>query len=314
MKVAVVIPAYKVRHQIIGVLNSIGAEVSSIFLVDDACPEESGKLAKTSIADPRLTVITHEKNMGVGGAVVTGYLAALEAGADIVVKLDGDGQMNASLIPDLIQPILRGDADYSKGNRFDSLTGLKSMPGARVLGNGILSLMTKLSTGYWNITDPTNGFTALHKDLLRLIPLEMLSKRFFFESDILFRLSLAKAVVWDVPMDAIYGSEKSNLRIAKVVFEFPIKHFVNFHKRLFYNYYLRDMSVGSIQLPVGLALGWFGFIFGILRWQDSLVTGEAATTGTVMLSAVPLILGVQLVLGFLSQDINSIPTRTRHKR
>jgi dolichol-phosphate mannosyltransferase len=311
--IAVVIPAYKVAGQILNVLREIGNEVDHIILVDDACPEESGELASKEFKDKRLVVIHHAKNLGVGGAVVSGYREALNLGARIVVKLDGDGQMDPKSISDLVEPILEGRADYAKGNRFDSLTGLRTMPGVRILGNGGLSLMTKLSTGYWNITDPTNGFTAIHKEVLEALPLEMLSKRFFFESDVLFRLSLTKAVVWDVPMVAKYGKEKSNLKIGRTLLEFPIKHLLNFHKRLFYNYYLRDMSIASLELPLGLALGWFGLLFGVSRWSESLASGEAATAGTVMLSAVPLILGVQLVLGFLSQDMASVPKRVRHR-
>ena len=310
--IAVVIPAYKVSTHITGVLREIGPEVSHIFVIDDACPDGSGKIAKKS-KDKRVKVLTHTQNQGVGGAVITGYMAALEAGVDVVVKLDGDGQMDPALISYLVAPILEGKADYTKGNRFDSLTGLREMPGIRVLGNGALSLMSKFASGYWNVTDPTNGFTAIHRDVLKALPLDMVSKRFFFESDMLFRLSLARAVVWDIPMDARYGDEKSNLSIFRAVFEFPRKHFVNFHKRLFYNYYLRDMNAASLELPLGAALGWFGFIFGLVSFSQSLQTGVAATAGTVMLSAVPLILGFQLVLAFLSADIAAVPKRVRHK-
>lgn len=312
-KIAVVIPAYKVSNHILEVVAEIGKNIDLIYVVDDACPERSGKLVSTKVKDKRVRVLTHKVNQGVGGAVLTGYKAALEDGAEVIVKVDGDGQMDPALIDDLVQPILSGKADYTKGNRFDSITGLRQMPGIRIFGNGALSLMTKISTGYWNITDPTNGFTAIHRDVLKNITFGMLSKRFFFESDLLFRLSLAKAVVWDVPMESRYGTEKSNLKISRALFEFTFKHGINFHKRLFYNYYLRDMSAASIELPVGILLSWFGLIFGIVKYAESLQTGQAATAGTVMLSAVPLILGIQLVLAFISHDIASVPKRVRHK-
>ncbi|MEY4986171.1 MAG: hypothetical protein RLZZ359_1057 [Actinomycetota bacterium] len=312
-KIAVVIPAYKVSNHILEVVAEIGKNIDLIYVVDDACPEQSGKLVSTKVKDKRVKVLTHEVNQGVGGAVLTGYKAALEDGAEVIVKVDGDGQMDPALIDDLVQPILSGKADYTKGNRFDSITGLRQMPGIRIFGNGALSLMTKISTGYWNVTDPTNGFTAIHRDVLKNITFGMLSKRFFFESDLLFRLSLAKAVVWDVPMESRYGTEKSNLKISRALFEFTFKHGINFHKRLFYNYYLRDMSAASIELPVGILLSWFGLIFGIVKYAESLQTGQAATAGTVMLSAVPLILGIQLVLAFISHDIASVPKRVRHK-
>ena len=312
--IAVVIPAYRVAAHILEVIAEIGSEVSQIFVVDDACPEGSGALVADKCADKRVVVLTHSENQGVGGAVVTGYRAALAGGASIVVKLDGDGQMDPAMIADLIQPIVDGNADYTKGNRFDSLVGLREMPGVRVLGNGALSLMSKVSSGYWNVTDPTNGFTSIHRDVLKALPLDMLSKRFFFESDMLFRLSILRAVVWDVPMEARYGNEKSNLSALKALFEFPGKHFSRFHKRLFYNYYLRDMSAASLELPLGAALGWFGFIFGVGKFAESIQTQVPATAGTVMLSAVPVILGFQLVLAFLSHDIASVPRRIKHKR
>ena len=314
MKVAVVIPAYNVSTQILEVLAEIPAFVNQVFVVDDMCSQKSGELVTSKSKDRRVRVLFHETNQGVGGATITGYLAALEAGADIVVKVDGDGQMDPALIKDLIEPIVQGKADYTKGNRFDSLVGLREMPGIRVLGNGALSLMSKISSGYWNITDPTNGFTAIHRDVLKAMPLDMVSKRFFFESDILYRLSIMRAVVWDVPMEARYGNEKSNLSVVKALFEFPGKHFLRFHKRLFYNYYLRDMSAASLELPLGVFLGWFGFIFGLTKFAESSQTQVAATAGTVMLSAVPVILGFQLVLAFLSYDIASVPKRVKHKK
>lgn len=313
MEIAVVVPAYKVSKHILGVLNEIGPEVSHIFVVDDACPDHSGKVA-AKVKDKRVRVLTHSINKGVGGAVVTGYLAAIDAGAHVVVKLDGDGQMDPSLINELVAPIIAGKADYTKGNRFDSLTGLRQMPGVRVFGNGALSVMTKISSGYWNVTDPTNGFTAIHRDVLKMLPLEMLSKRFFFESDMLFRLSLARAVVWDVAMDARYGDEKSNLSVTRALVEFPRKHFVNFHKRLFYNYYLRDMSVASLELPFGFLLWWFGSIFGVWKFIEAVQSGVPVTAGTALLAAVPLILGFQLLLAFLSADMVSVPKRVRHRR
>ena len=311
--IAVVVPSYKVTSHVVETISEIGKEVSYIFVVDDACPDGSGKLVQEKVSDSRVKVIFHEENLGVGGAMITGYKAALETDADIIVKLDGDGQMDPALISELIAPIVNGRADYTKGDRLDSLTGLSQMPSIRLVGNAGLSLLTKISTGYWNITDPTNGYTAIHRDVLKMLPLGMLSRRFFFESDMLFRLSLYRAVVWDVPMQARYGTEKSNLSIIKTLWEFPWKHFKNFHKRLFYNYYLRDVSAASIELPLGIVLWWFGLIFGIGAYNQSMETGVAATTGTVMISVVPLILGFQLLLAFVSHDVSAVPSRPKHK-
>jgi glycosyltransferase involved in cell wall biosynthesis len=314
MSIAVVIPSFRVTEHIIDVLKNIGPEVERIYVIDDACPDKSGELVKKNSKDPRVQVLFHETNLGVGGAVITGYKAALADNMDVVVKVDGDGQMDPSLISTIAKPVLEGDADYSKGNRFDSLEDLFSMPKSRIFGNAILSLCSKLSSGYWNITDPTNGFTAIHRKALEAIQLDKLRKTYFFESDLLFRLSIVNAVVMDVPMKSLYGSEKSNLKIRKVIFEFPWRHTVNLHKRLFYKYYLREWSVASFELPVGIGLTIFGAWFGLARYFEASGAGQATTAGQVTLSALALILGVQLLLSFLAYDVQSEPRVPRQKR
>jgi dolichol-phosphate mannosyltransferase len=310
---AVVIPSYMTKDTIVDVVSSIGGQVNHIFVIDDVCPENSGKLVEETFFDKRVKVLFHKENQGVGGAVVTGYRAALDAGADIVVKVDGDGQMDTSKISELIEPILLGQADYTKGDRFDSLTGLRKMPSLRLIGNAGLTLLTKISSGYWNIKDPTNGFTAIHADVLRKLPLSMLKKGYFFESDMLFRLSIYRAVVMDVPMAARYDNEKSNLNLLKALITFPWFHLINFHKRLFYNYYLRDVYAASIELLAGVALSWFGVIFGLLAFAESTAEKVPATTGTVMIAVLPIILGFQLLLAFISFDVNNVPNKTKHR-
>lgn len=252
VRIHVVIPAYKVEKQILDLLPRIGPEVETIWVIDDACPNQSGQLVKKQTKDKRVKAIFHEINKGVGGAVITGYRAAIDAGADVIVKIDGDGQMFPEDLPKLVRPILLGEADYTKGNRFDSLDQLYLMPRVRIFGNAVLSLWSKLSSGYWSITDPTNGYTAIHRAALERIDLDKLSERYFFESDMLFRLNLAASVVEDVPLPARYADEKSNLRISKVLWEFPWKHLRNQLKRVFYRYYLREFSIASFELPIGL--------------------------------------------------------------
>jgi glycosyltransferase involved in cell wall biosynthesis len=314
LSIAVVIPSFRVTEHILGVLSDIGPEVDRIYVIDDACPDKSGEFVKKHSKDKRVQVLFHEINQGVGGAVVTGYKAALADNMDVVVKVDGDGQMDPGLILTIAKPVLEGNADYSKGNRFDSLENLFSMPKTRIFGNAVLSLWSKLSSGYWNITDPTNGFTAIHRKALEAIQLDKLRKTYFFESDLLFRLSIVNAVVMDVPMVSVYGNEKSNLKIRKVIFEFPWRHTVNLHKRLFYKYYLREWSVASFELPVGIGLTIFGAWFGLARYFEASSAGQATTAGQVTLSALALILGVQLLLSFLAYDVQSEPRVPRQKR
>jgi hypothetical protein len=210
--------------------------------------------------------------------------------------------------------VVEGNADYSKGNRFDSLENLFGMPKIRIFGNAVLSIWSKVSSGYWTVTDPTNGFTAIHRKALEAINLDKIRKSYFFESDMLFRLSIANCVVADVPMVAVYGEEKSNLRVSKVLFEFPWRHSVNFLKRIFYRYYLREWSVGSFELPLGLVLLIFGTWFGLSSYLAASAAGVATTAGQVTGSAVALILGVQLLLSFLSYDVQSEPRIPRQRR
>jgi len=312
-RIAVVIPAYRVSVQIVDVIKLIPDLVWRIYVVDDGCPDKTGALVESSISSDRVRVIYHERNKGVGGAVMTGYQVAIEDGAEVIVKVDGDGQMDPSLIAAFIEPIVLGEADYTKGNRFYDLERIRTMPTMRLFGNAILSLMTKLSSGYWNLFDPTNGYTAIHSDVAKHLPFNKISHRYFFETDMLFRLNTVRAVVVDVPMDAKYGDEKSNLKISKIMGEFLIKHIRNLIKRIFYNYYLRDMSLASLELPLGLMALIFGVIFGSYQWSHSLVNGAPSSAGTVMVSALPIIVGVQLILGFLSYDINSVPSRPIHR-
>jgi dolichol-phosphate mannosyltransferase len=313
-RVAVVIPCYRVSEHILNVISMIGPEVWRIYVVDDACPDKSGGCVKQYCVDTRVKVIYHSQNQGVGGAVMTGYLAAIFDKATIIVKVDGDGQMDGGLIPQLVEPILSGEADYTKGNRFYDLENVQSMPKIRLFGNIVLSLMAKVSSGYWDLFDPTNGFTAIHMDVAKHLPFHKISKRYFFESDILFRLNTLRAVVIDIPMTAKYGKEVSNMKISKIIGEFFIKHTWNFIKRIFYNYYLRDLSLASIELPLGMIMVLFGASYGCYHWLTSGEIGVATPAGTVMLAAMPIIMGLQLVLAFVGYDISSVPKRIIHRQ
>jgi glycosyltransferase involved in cell wall biosynthesis len=312
--IAAVIPCYRVKRHVLGVLAAIPPLVERVIVVDDACPEGSGALVEGECRDPRVRVVRHESNQGVGGATLSGYRAALAEGARVVVRLDGDGQMDPAMIPRLVRPILAGEADYAKGNRFFELEGLRGMPRLRLVGNALLSFASKLSSGYWNVFDPTNGFTAIHAETLRALPLDKLSRGWFFESDLLFRLGTLRAVVCDVPMPARYGDEESSLSVQRVIGEFARKHVVNTAKRIFYNYYLRNFNVASLELALGLPLLGFGTWVGVTRWIAGSQANLPQTSGTVMLAALPVIVGVQLLLAFLSYDLQNVPREVLHRR
>lgn len=313
-RIGVVIPSYRVCKHILQVIESIGPEVSRIYVIDDCCPDKSGNFVEANCSDQRVKVVRHGHNQGVGGAVLTGYRAAIADDMEIIVKVDGDGQMDPTLIPDFIAPILLGEADYTKGNRFFDLDNIHAMPKMRLFGNACLSFLTKISSGYWDLFDPTNGYTAIHRDVAKHLPFSRLSRRYFFETDMLFRLNILRAVVVDIPMHAKYENEVSNLKISKIIGEFLTKNMRNFLKRIFYNYYLRDMSLASIELPVGFIMLLFGLIYGTSRWIASAQTGVTASSGTVMLAAMPILLGVQLILSFIGYDVSAMPHRPVHSK
>lgn len=306
--IAVVIPCYRERKHILEVTARIPPGVTWIICVDDGCPDRTGEFIEEQNDDPRVSVIVNTRNEGVGGATKRGFRAALEAGAGIIVKLDGDGQMDPALIPRLISPIAEGRADYAKGNRFFSVENTTSMPFYRIIGNIVLSFVSKFSSGYWHVFDPNNGFTAIHSDVLRLLPMSKISDDYFFESDMLFRLNTLRAVVVDVPMRAIYGDEESHLKVAEALPIFAMKHVANFVKRVFYNHFLRSFSVASIQWILGPSLFVFGTGFGLYNWFSSDAADTAATAGTVMLAALPIIIGLQFTLAAIDFDIRNVPS------
>lgn len=305
--IAVVIPCYRAKAQILGVLSRIPNIVETVIVVDDCCPENSGALVESECRDSRVRVIKHDLNRGVGGAMVTGYQAALESNTNIIVKIDSDGQMDPEMIPEIVAPVLSGDADYVKANRFFSPRHFIGMPILRLVGNSILSFLTKAVSGYWQIMDPTNGYTAIHRTALAQLPLDKIDRGYFFETDMLFRLNTLRAVVVEVPLAANYGAEKSNLRIARVVFSFPPKYLNRLIKRIVYTYFVRDFGICSLELVFGSLLALFGGVFGAYHWILSVRTGVVASAGTVIVAALPFILGFQLLLSALLYDASNIP-------
>jgi dolichol-phosphate mannosyltransferase len=311
--IAVVTPAYKCASQIGSVLSSIPRFINYIIVVDDASPDHV-ETEVSNIKDKRITYIRHQQNAGVGGAMLTGYKKAIELGAEIIVKVDGDGQMDVDLIPLLVRPLLEGRADYAKGNRFFYQHTLYQMPRLRLIGNIGLTFLTKLASGYWNIFDPTNGFTAIHKDAFLLLNQNNIHRRYFFESSLLIELNRIRAVVIDIPMPAKYGNEKSSLSLLQAILEFPINLFKGLTRRILWQYFLYDFTVVSLFLVLGTLLTTLGGLWGIYHWYISIKYSLVATTGTVMLSVLPIILGFQLLLQALVLDIQNVPASPIQKR
>ena len=312
LTVIAVVPCYRETSHVLGVLDKFDETISHILIVDDACPDKTGDLVREQTKDPRIEIIVHKTNQGVGGATLTGYRRALQLNADIIVKVDGDGQMDPGMITAIIRPIVVGRADYAKGNRFFRLKGISAMPLPRLIGNLGLSFASKLSSGYWKTFDPTNGFTAIHASVARILPLDLIDKSYFFESDMLYQLNVARAVVADVPMEALYGEETSNLRVSNVLLPFALKHARNLVKRVFYTYFLRDFTAATLELVLGVWLVAFGFIFGSVKWYASFTSGIPAATGVIILAALPFLIGSYLLISFLNFDVQNQPDRPLH--
>jgi glycosyltransferase involved in cell wall biosynthesis len=305
-----VVPCYKVKNHILRVIEKTPAWIEGIVCVDDHCPEGSGAFIEAKAKDPRVVVIRLPENRGVGGAMMAGYAEASRRGARIMVKVDGDDQMDLGYAGQLVAPILLGEADYAKGNRFTSFSHLRTMPGVRVLGNAALSFAAKVSTGYWNVFDPTNGYTAIEASVFRQLHERKVSKRFFFETDLLYHLGAMRAVVRDVPMAARYADEVSNIRISNVVGPFALKHLQNFVQRVLGQYFIRDFHAATLEMIFGVGLLATGVGY-TLHWL-AVREGQPAPAGVVMAAALPVILGVQLLLQALNFDVLNVPTRPIH--
>ena len=310
MNIAVAIPCYNVARHIEEVVCNLPPEISWIILVNDCSKDDTGNiLARLQQENNRIIYINHEVNKGVGGAMLSGFQKSLELNCDITMKMDGDGQMDASYIPQLLKILKLDKADYAKGNRFRDLNALRKMPLIRRIGNLGLSFLIKAASGYWNIFDPNNGFFAIKNEVLKNINFRKIHPRYFFESSMLIELYHANAVVQDVPMKARYGDEKSGLSITKTLFEFPPRLFIAFIKRILLKYFLFEFNIASIYLLFGLPLFLFGAVYGIVNFVKYGSSHIPAPTGTVVIPTLLIILGFQLLISAVNYDITNYPKK-----
>lgn len=315
-QVAVIIPCYNAAATVVRVIAGLPAWVRWIVVVDDASADQTAA-ALAACTDARLLVKRHPKNQGVGGAMRTGYGHALQLGADLAVKIDADQQMDPDDLPVLLAPLLRGEADYTKGNRFVSADALRQMPRVRLLGNAGLTFLTKLSSGAWNVVDPCNGYTAIHKTALQQLDLQQAHPRYFFESSLLMLLTVQGAVVRDVPMPARYGQQGSHLSVAQTLVQFPFLHVAYGIRRFVQQYIWRDFTATSVLVLLGVPVFGWGLLDAVAIWLRSRQTGLLTPTGTLIIPTLLLIVGFQLLLHALLLDIAATPklplqVRLRH--
>jgi glycosyltransferase involved in cell wall biosynthesis len=306
LSVAAVVPAYKEERHIAGVIQTMPPLVDHIIVVDDASPDGTGDAARAA-ADARTEVIRHDANQGVGGAIVTGHKRGLEKGADVLVVMAGDGQMDPAHLPDLLDPIADQGYGFAKANRFFSSISFEGMPKHRVFGNVVLTFLTKAASGYWNLVDPQNGYTAVTAAALAQVPLDKVHKRYDFENDLLIWLNIADVRAKDVNIPALYGQETSTMNLAKVAPRILATLVAGGWRRIWRKYILWSFSPIALLLLAGLVLFLFGAGFGLWTTIHSLATGQSASTGTWLLGVGSAIVGINFLVQGLVLDIQATP-------
>lgn len=293
--------------QLPALLASVPEYVDGIVAVDDGSDDATPSVLAGS-QDPRLLTIRHERNRGVGAAMRTGLQRAAELQADILAKVDGDGQMDLRDLPKLLDALTQDDRyGYAKGNRLLFAAGLKEMPRGRRIGNFALTFLMKLASGYWHIVDPQNGFVAIRRITWELLDPARIADGYFFENDMLINLNILDVPVRDVAMPARYGDERSHLRLRRVVPSFTGLLLRRLWYRFYTKYVLRDFSPIALFVLAGLPLLLWGIGFGGWNWWDHARRGVATPTGTVMLAVLPLLIGFELFLQALVLDIQNSP-------
>jgi dolichol-phosphate mannosyltransferase len=306
LSLAVVVPAYNEAAHIAGVLASIPVRASKVIVVDDASTDDTASIAE-SCEDDRVTVIRRAQNAGVGAAMKTGYRVAIDAGYDLVAKMDADGQMRGDELERLVEPFSLGIADYVKGNRFYFRNATLGMPATRSFGNSVLSFMTKLASGYWHVLDSQCGYTVASVPFLELLDLDQLADDYFFENDMLIRMNSLSARVVDVPISTVYGAEVSDVNITRVALTFPPRLLAGGLRRFWRKNLVTDFGPIGALTVIGILFALFGAAFGAYHWWLSVSTGTVATTGTVMIAVLPLVLGLQLLIQAFSLSVAASP-------
>ncbi len=306
-RIAAVVPAYKEEKMITTVIDTMPEFVDHIVIVDDHSPDDTSGVVKAN-PDPRVTLIRHEVNQGVGGAIITGHRAAMELGSDINVIMAGDAQMDPAYLPALLDHVTVEGYGFAKANRFFAPESFSGMPRYRIFGNIMLSFLTKLASGYWHLFDPQNGYTAVRTDVLERVPLDHVARRYSFENDLLIHLNILQVPAVDVPIPAVYGEEVSSIRLGRVVPELLSLLTRGFWRRIWYRYVLWSFSPIALLLVLGLVLFLFGL--GVAIWVCfQIAASVVATAATVMLAALPLMLGTQMLISALQLDIQASPSK-----
>jgi len=305
-RVAVVVPAHDEEKLIETTLRGVPAFVDRIYVVDDASRDATSERARAlAVADGRLEVISHERNQGVGGAIVSGYRRALEERIDVTCVMAADNQMDPADLEAIAGPVARGEVEYAKANRLVSGQAWLLIPRHRYLGNAVLSLLTKIASGYWHVADSQSGYTALALRTLEQLELDRLYRGYGFPNDVLVHLNVWKARVRDVPSRPVYGvGERSGIRLRKVIPRISWLLLKGFFWRLREKYVIRDFHPLVFFYLLGLAMTLAGLVLGVTETVLRFL-GNEITTPTVVLVALLLISGTQFTLFAMLFDMES---------
>ncbi|MBU3916010.1 glycosyltransferase family 2 protein [bacterium] len=304
--VAVIIPAYRVEKWIVKVINGLPAFVDRIIVVDDASPDNVARVV-TDLNHPKVKLIKHKRNLGVGGAMKSGFREAIEEGIDLIVKMDGDDQMDPVYLGPLLYPLVKKECDYIKGNRFGILSNIKNMPVVRRIGSLVLTLLNKFASGYWHVVDPQNGYIGIRGDVLRRLNLKWIDNSYFFENSMLINLNIVEAKVSDMLMPSRYGDEESSMDIFTIAIKFPLKLVKGFFFRLFFRYFYCDFSPVFVFFVLGMAMMCGGGVWGAIAWYKSVYHEIITEIGTFALGLIPLLMGFQFCMNALILDVQQSP-------
>ena len=303
-RVAVVVPAHDEEKLIAETLRSIPDFVDRIIVVDDKSRDDTVGAVR-GLGDPRVEVIEHERNLGVGAAIITGYKRALEERIDVTAVMAADAQMDPADLETLVAPVARKEVDYAKANRLFTGRAWEIIPRYRYLGNAFLSLMTKIASGYWHVADSQSGYTAISLEMLELIDLDRIYPRYGFPNDMLVHLNVWNARVRDYPSRPIYGvGERSGIRLRKVVPTISWLLVKGFFWRMREKYVIRDFHPLVFFYLLGFVMGFLGLALGIAEVVLRIL-GNQITAATVVLVALLLIFGSQFTLFAMWFDMES---------
>ncbi len=305
-QIGIVIPYFNASKHIEAVVQKALQYSNTIVIVDDKSPEtlpESLQQFKNTV-----TVLNENENLGVGGATKKGFLHLQSLpNIKIIIKLDADDQMDSTYIPQLVEPIEQEEYSFVKGNRFRDFRALKNMPWSRRFGNLSLSFLSKVATGYWNCFDFNNGFFAISKNSLKLIDSNKVANNYFFETSLIAELYYQKAKIKEIAMPAIYGEETSNMKVFQMPFLFSVNLLKKFISRIWKSYFVYDFNIGTLYIVFGHVLFYGGIIYGGINWYHYASKDILTPVGTIMISALLIILGFQLLLQAIQFDILNTP-------